>query len=563
MHKITRRHILIFILLLSAALRFWGLEFGLPNEHARPDEAMIIIVAMGMGNGDLNPHFFNYPTLYIYLCLAGFVLYYFFGSLLGLFRSAADFALAFFLDPTVFYLIGRTLSAVAGIATVYVVYLTGRKLQDERTGLLAALLLALCPLHVRDSHFGVTDVTMVFFIVASVYYSMHYLAEKKFLSTLPAAALAGLAAASKYNGLFGLAPLFLAIWLVQLKPVPFIKQALIGLAIFGLVFIAASPFVLLDHSAFLRDFNFEMSHLQSGHLGTDLGRGWWHHPTFSLWYGMGPALFLLSLAGLLMLLRQAPRHAGVLLAFPALYYFIIGRGLTVFARYALPLIPFLCITAAWGALYLLDRMWSHHRRWLVLAVPVFVGAVLLPNLHQSIQSDLLLARKDSRVIAAEWIRTHVPNGATMYQHAAFWAQVQLPISIDAMSFFAADSAAKLNPGLAHLYRLRDAHYRKTGTPLYELWTRQDSTFYYGRQQQTDLPEYVITVQSALAAQDVHDTAMDKILAHRYRQIHAIQATDRQEAAHHYDLQDAFYLPLSGFSHIRFPGPTILIFKKES
>lgn len=563
MRNLTHRHILSVILLLSAVVRFWGLDFGLPNERCRPDESMIIIVAMGMGNGDLNPHFFNYPTLFIYLCFAGFVAYYAFGTVFGFFHSAQDFALAFFLDPSVFYLISRTLSAAAGIATVYLVYLIGRKLQDERTGLLASLLLALAPLHVRDSHFGVTDVTMTLFIVSAVYFSLKRLAEKKWRFSLLAAAFTGLAAASKYNGLFGLAPVLFAVWLEQRQLVPFIKQAFWCIALFAVVFIAASPFVLLDYSAFLRDFSFEMSHLASGHMGIDLGRGWWHHASFSLWYGMGPGLFLLALVGAFLLLRQAPKPGLVLLAFPLLFYLVIGRGLVVFARYALPLIPFLSLSAAWGTLSLFDRLWYRRRSLLLWAVPALAGAVLLPNLHQVIQSDRLLSRKDSRVLAAEWMSSHVPSGASIYQHATYWAQVQLPATLASMDFFASDSAAAANPGLAQLYRRRHEHYTTSATPVYAMWTRLDSSFYCGRRRQQALPDYIITTESGLYPHDLRDPDIDRLLASRYQQIHTVQASAPAEGRSHYDLQDAFFLPLAGFAAIERPGPNIRIYKKES
>jgi hypothetical protein len=110
--------------------------------------------------------------------------------------------------------------------------------------------------------------------------------------------------------------------------------------------------------------------------------------------------------------------------------------------------------------------------------------------------------------------------------------------------------------------LRDAHYQKTGTPRYNLWTRQDSAFFCGRQQQTDLPDYVITVESELSAQEVHDTDMEWMLSRQYQRVHTFKASELHSTTHRYDLQDAFYLPLYGFSHIHFPGPNISILKNN-
>ena len=44
--------------------------FGLPYPYARPDEAQAISGAVGMLAGDLNPHFFHWPSLTFYLFAA-------------------------------------------------------------------------------------------------------------------------------------------------------------------------------------------------------------------------------------------------------------------------------------------------------------------------------------------------------------------------------------------------------------------------------------------------------------------------------------------------------------
>lgn len=57
----------ILLLALAAFLRFRGLDFGLPLAESRPDEMTIAYQAMKFGRGDLNPHSFNYPSLFKYL----------------------------------------------------------------------------------------------------------------------------------------------------------------------------------------------------------------------------------------------------------------------------------------------------------------------------------------------------------------------------------------------------------------------------------------------------------------------------------------------------------------
>src|SRR5262245_19322265 len=58
---------LIAIVVLGALLRVIPIWFGLPYAHARPDETTTMGVAVGIQRGDLNPHFFNWPTLTMYV----------------------------------------------------------------------------------------------------------------------------------------------------------------------------------------------------------------------------------------------------------------------------------------------------------------------------------------------------------------------------------------------------------------------------------------------------------------------------------------------------------------
>src|SRR5437667_364058 len=48
-------------------LRLWGLSYGLPHPMARPDEEVLVAKLLGFDAGDPNPHWFMYPTFYLYL----------------------------------------------------------------------------------------------------------------------------------------------------------------------------------------------------------------------------------------------------------------------------------------------------------------------------------------------------------------------------------------------------------------------------------------------------------------------------------------------------------------
>ncbi len=57
---------LVLLVALGGVARFWGLGWGLPHTLAHPDETKFVSIALGMGYGDLDPHWFGYPTVFAF-----------------------------------------------------------------------------------------------------------------------------------------------------------------------------------------------------------------------------------------------------------------------------------------------------------------------------------------------------------------------------------------------------------------------------------------------------------------------------------------------------------------
>lgn len=88
--------LLVTILAVALAVRLIGISFGLPYVYY-PDEAQIVNHAVAFGTGDLNPHYFIYPSLFMYVLFIIYCLSYVIGSLAGAFASTGDFIELFFL----------------------------------------------------------------------------------------------------------------------------------------------------------------------------------------------------------------------------------------------------------------------------------------------------------------------------------------------------------------------------------------------------------------------------------------------------------------------------------
>ena len=112
---------LLGIVTIGAVLRFWALDHGVPFALG-PDEHFVLERALRIvRTGDFHPHFFDYPTLYIYVQSLVIVVRFLAGAAAGLW-STLDAAPA-----SEFYLWGRVMTASIGAATIALAWSIARR----------------------------------------------------------------------------------------------------------------------------------------------------------------------------------------------------------------------------------------------------------------------------------------------------------------------------------------------------------------------------------------------------------------------------------------------------
>lgn len=434
---------LALVLAVGLALRAWSVSYGLPDLY-HPDEPRIVERAVRFHQGDLNPRFFNWPSLYMYV-MAGV-----YGLVFG--ASSGGVAGAFARDPALFYLVGRLVTVLFGTATVAVLYFTGRLAYGPVVGILAAALLAVDLLHVRDSHWVTTDVPLAFLVALATLYALRYWRSGRRIDAGAAGLVAGLATSMKYPG--GLAFLGLVVAHALLRPAEPAWRRVVGrdtvrAAGLGAVgFVLGTPFALLTPIAFVRGVLDEVREVNTVQFGNEADvPGYLFHLAYSLPQAMGWPLYLLALAGLVWALARREARETILVAFAVPYVLVIVTWSSRFERYVIPLLPCLTLLAAAvvvrgvGWLSKRPRRVAGPRPALVLAG---VAALLVaPGLARVAQYHRLLARPDTRVLGSEWVEHHVPPGTRI---ALEPFSLRLPIAREQL---------QAGPGsVAHLPQLR-------------------------------------------------------------------------------------------------------------
>jgi uncharacterized membrane protein len=396
----------------ALALRLIGLRYGLPAVY-NPDEIAIMSRALAFAKGDLNPHNFLYPTFYFYVLFAWEGLTALWSVATGAVASFSAFQQEFFLDPTRVFVAGRLLTALLGTATVAATFTLGRRVDGPAAGLIAAIFLAISPLHVRDSHYVKHDVPVTLLIVLA-YLSYVRLMERDddegFARTIALpGALTGAAFATHYYTIFLAIPLAWAVAQRGRGAADAIRRIVAAGLVAGLVFFALSPFVVLEPITAWRDIRANQQIVVDRAAGTLGYAQTAAHYALLLWRDTVTwPLMVLAIAGLVILAVSRPRLALLLLAFPVPFFLFIA-GTFPATRYLIPLVPFLVTFASIPVATIV-------RRQPAAAIALACLAAALP-LRDSLRAILFIRQADTRTLAQAFVERVVPEGRTILTQA--------------------------------------------------------------------------------------------------------------------------------------------------
>ena len=198
----------------------------------------------------LNPHWFPLGSILIYALV-------FLRSVVELFTDVGGFDMRY---------AGRSLSALADVGSVVMVFVIGRRLYGRNAGLLAAGLTALAVIHVQHSHFYRPETFTVLLTLASIWATLRMVEKRRLRDSVLLGVILGLALAPKVNVLPLLAPLALGygyrvldeaegLW-DEITPAMLARvagHALVAGAVALGVFFVTTPYAFIDFSAFVSD----------------------------------------------------------------------------------------------------------------------------------------------------------------------------------------------------------------------------------------------------------------------------------------------------------------------
>ena len=350
-----------------------------------------------------NPNYFDNPPAYSYLLAIVYELY---------FGGRAALSHAFAVNPTEVWVIARVITAVLGVLAVWLLYLIAQRLFDRRVALLSAALMAVAFLPVFYSKLALNDVPTLVPLEVSLWASAAILRGGRRRYYALAGLGLGVAAATKYTGGIVILPLVAAIWFQdRADRRTLARNTALAAAVAVLAFVICDPYSLLAFTAFKAGLAIQgaESAAASGKLGLTHGSGVLYYLWTATW-GVGWVPAIAAVLAIPWLYLRERR----LLAFflPALVVYLLFMGLQgrYFGRWLMPVVPIICILAAYTAIAAADTLASRLPR-LALPAALLAGALLCAQgLGYSIHSGLANSRPDTRNIARAWLVAHIPIG---------------------------------------------------------------------------------------------------------------------------------------------------------
>jgi len=419
--------VLLALTVLATALRLYGLGWGLPDAskvHSyHPDEITVLAptLAMNLFAGEMNPHFFNYGSLFLYAVYFARLIAEGYGwmDLTPLLQALSQGGwLGVASSPTALHefaqlhLLARGLTAACGVVTVGLVFWWARRVYGRGAATLAAFLLATFPLHVQHSHFATVDVPLALLTTLALYLAATAEGNERRMAI--ASFVAGLATAVKYSVAPALWLTLLLLWTWRV-PFPLRLKRLVALTVLMAAgFLLGCPYAVLDFPSFWRDFYWETfihSRLGHGYVFANTGNGHWFHLSVNLPAAVGlPALVVALLGGVTVALGAIGPSSGlekrtaIVTSIFALAYFLpLGFAQVRFARYLMPLLPIMALWAGmlWAMLAQRPGKLVAIGRWLwrmvLIAVALFTFLCGVAIAH-------LFTPSDPRDAAVAWFR---------------------------------------------------------------------------------------------------------------------------------------------------------------
>jgi len=411
---IIKNKLLLIFILIGCFLHFYNLNWGYPF-YFHPDERNIASSVSQLQFPDkMNPNFFAYGSLPIYAIYFTGVIFNFLTNNLPIQNVLFENAL----------LISRFYSAFFATLLIPILFLLGKKLKDEKTGLFASFFALTSVGFIQYSHFGTFEMWLTFFSTLLFWVCLQKVTHK---TILLAGIIFGTLVAVKISSLI-LLPIPILILISQTK-LPrnmifklggllaisnFVKNTILIILTSGLVYFLTNPFVITDYDSFRGSMDYESS-LVIGTLPV-FYTGEFFNTTPMLFHFLNIYPFLINpLITILFIVSSIyilfitikKKNLSYYLLFSTCYLLFLSQAFffAKWTRYIVPTLPFIFLIVG---IFLSDFLQflkkSSLMKYLILTIVILTGILFSISFFIT-----TFVREDTRIAASEFAAKNIPS----------------------------------------------------------------------------------------------------------------------------------------------------------
>ena len=335
----------------------------------------------------------------------------------------AKFANLFFqeVEPESLAIVGRSISATAGVAILIAGYFLSRHLLADAYRWLGAALIAVSPIVVVHAHYFKEDMVFTAACLFSLLFYIHFIEQRQRKHFIGLVIATGLALSAQYKSIL-LVPLYFLFPLLDSRiERKGLSRDLAKMFGFGLIITLVINYQAITNvDQLLRGIFWEVRHVSTGHTLRiyPLPNYFSYHLIKSLVPGLTIPVLVLGIAGLgtaIVRWKQVSTGWRLLAVYSVLFYLVHEitpmKPAPGFMRYMIPISPALLIFAAYSCRMIVSGISRYGSGIPRVAVMTFVIAVVAgPSLYKSIMLVKNLNENDTRLTAYRWLAERKDEG---------------------------------------------------------------------------------------------------------------------------------------------------------
>jgi hypothetical protein len=404
------------ILMLTLLLRLYGIDWGLPtpldpNYSYHPDEAVLLRLAQWLAQGKLFAKEFIYGGTFYFVILRACA---YFGDIFHEFIGGVN-------ELANAILVARYLQVFIALLTMLIIYECGRLLYDRKTGLIAALILAVAPAHIIATQTVRPDAISAFLVTLVVLMAAKLLRSEqsgRVKLLMYSGITIGVLAAFRLPLIgFGLLPV-LGYIIAQhrtnggaFRKLVFDRNALWLALVIVLTYAVLSPHTLMHPEWFMAGLKvtarFETAAFPDA---VDRGPVFFQYAWRLLHQALGYPWYFLAVGGLAYAVVRRRVEDMVVLVGVGLYFVMLAAVTWTVVRYTLPMLPLLALLAAVAASRIFEIT---HRVYARGIIYIIAGLFLAWTLAADLALLHVVASKNVRVLSSEWITENIPRDKSL------------------------------------------------------------------------------------------------------------------------------------------------------